>query len=217
MVVKITTFEGNGRQNYKFNSSKNRSGILLYCAGTDGITCTQKSRGDEKQLIDLEWPNMATSSAWLNILIKRGQEIVVKCSWEDTFGSLLEKFGIKQTTIEKVQIANGEKFVDPVHIVPIDAPVSLCDQLKCMHVCISIKVPVRGPPTSETGRNAFNVLMASSREIIFSHHAVLSPPNGKELRKDQELYNDLLGRCISLLHVTPPLPHPPPILIPSLS
>ena len=56
MVVKITSLAGNGRQNYKFNSSKNRSGILLYCAGTDGITCGRKSRGDEKQLIDLEWP-----------------------------------------------------------------------------------------------------------------------------------------------------------------
>ena len=52
----ITSLTGNGRQNYKFNSSKNRSCILLYCAGTDGITCGRKSSGDEKQLIDLEWP-----------------------------------------------------------------------------------------------------------------------------------------------------------------
>ena len=46
MVVKITCLEGNGRLNYKFNSSKNRyqSGILLYCAGTDGITCGRKLR-----------------------------------------------------------------------------------------------------------------------------------------------------------------------------
>ena len=28
--------------------------LILYCAGTDGITCGRKSRGDEKQLIDLE-------------------------------------------------------------------------------------------------------------------------------------------------------------------
>ena len=35
---------------------KNRGGILLYCAGADGNTCGRKSRGDEKQLIDLEWP-----------------------------------------------------------------------------------------------------------------------------------------------------------------
>ena len=53
MVVNcnITSLVGNGRQNYKFNNS---SGILLYCAGTNGITCGRKSRGDEKQLIDLE-------------------------------------------------------------------------------------------------------------------------------------------------------------------
>ena len=47
---------GNGRQNHKFSSSKNRGGILLYCAGADGNTCGWKSKGDEKQLIDLEWP-----------------------------------------------------------------------------------------------------------------------------------------------------------------
>ena len=45
---------GNGRQNHKFSSPKNRGGILLYCAGADGNTCGQKSSGDEKQL---EWPN----------------------------------------------------------------------------------------------------------------------------------------------------------------
>ena len=48
---------GNGHQNHKFSSPKNRGGILLYCAGTDGNTCGRKSRRDEKQLIDLEWPN----------------------------------------------------------------------------------------------------------------------------------------------------------------
>ena len=47
---------GNGRQNHKFSSLKNRGGILLYCAGAGGNTCGRKLRGDEKQLIDLEWP-----------------------------------------------------------------------------------------------------------------------------------------------------------------
>ena len=47
---------GNGRQNDKFSDPKNRGGILLYCAGAGGNTCGRKSRGDEKQLIDLEWP-----------------------------------------------------------------------------------------------------------------------------------------------------------------
>ena len=52
----ITSLMGNGRQNHKFCSPKNRGGILLYCAGADGNTCGWKSRGDEKQLIDPEWP-----------------------------------------------------------------------------------------------------------------------------------------------------------------
>ena len=58
----------NGRQNHvwkemvvKITSSTRPKieavAILLYCAGTDGITCGRKSREDEKQLIDLEWPN----------------------------------------------------------------------------------------------------------------------------------------------------------------
>ena len=47
---------GNGCQNHKFSSPKNQGGILLYCAGADGNICGRKSRGDEKQLIDLEWP-----------------------------------------------------------------------------------------------------------------------------------------------------------------
>ena len=63
MVVKITCLARNGRLNYKFNSSKNQSGILLYCAGTDGITCGGKLRGDEKQLIDLEWPKLQKNLA----------------------------------------------------------------------------------------------------------------------------------------------------------
>ena len=53
---------GNGHQNHKFSSPKNRGGILLYCAGTDGNTCGRKSRRDEKQLIDLEWPYIEMQS-----------------------------------------------------------------------------------------------------------------------------------------------------------
>ena len=54
MVVKITCLEGNGRLNYKFNSSKIKA--VYFCIV--GITCGRKLRGDEKQLIDLEWPNL---------------------------------------------------------------------------------------------------------------------------------------------------------------
>ena len=66
-----------------------------------------------------------------------------------------------EVSIEKVQIAPNEKFADPVHVVPIDAPVIICDQFKCIHVCVSVKDIVRVPSCS--GRqNAFDVLMASS-------------------------------------------------------
>ena len=138
---------------------------------------------------------LPTLSAWLSVLIKRGQEIVkprtvVKYSWEDTFGSLLDKFDMTEVGIEKVQIAANEKFTDPVHVVPIDAPVIICDQFKCMHVCISIE-NIERIPASERRPNAFDVLMASSRDIVLPPK--LSPPEGKELRRDQQLYNDLLG------------------------
>ena len=124
---------------------------------------------------------MATLSAWLSVLVKRGLEIVkprtvVKCLREDTFGSLLEKLDVTNVSVEKVQIASNEKFTDPVHVVPLDAPVIICDQFKCMHVCISIEDIVRMSP-SERQPNAFEVLMASSRDIVLPNK--LSPPPRK--------------------------------------
>ena len=87
---------------------------------------------------------MASSCAWLSVLVKQGQSVikcrtVVKCSWEDTFGSLLDKFkGLSDRTIEKIQISKNESFIDPVHVVPIDAPVSLYNQFGCVNVCVFI-------------------------------------------------------------------------------
>ena len=39
----------------------------------------------------VSWCDAESIATWLSVLVKRGQEIVkvVKCSWEDTFGSLL--------------------------------------------------------------------------------------------------------------------------------
>ena len=114
---------------------------------------------------------------------------VVKCSWEDTFGSLLDKFkGLSDRTIEKIQISKNESFIDPVHVVPIDAPVSLCNQFGCVNVCVFIaesEVAPRG--MSRSGANAFDRLMAGSREIVLL--PALTAP-GVELCSDQRLYND---------------------------
>lgn len=140
---------------------------------------------------------MATLSAWLSVLVKRGQEVikprtVVKCCWEDTFGSLLDKLDMTQVSIE---LSANEKFTDPVHVVPIDAPVIICDQFKCMHVCVTIESMER-IHAPERRPNAFDVLMASSRDVVLPPK--LSPPDGKELRKDQQLYNNLLGIFVLL-------------------
>ena len=97
---------------------------------------------------------------------------------------------MRDATVEKVQIASNEKFTDPVHVVPLDAPIIICDQFKGMHVGISIEDIVRMSP-SERQPNAFEVLMASSRDIVLPNN--LSPPEGKELQRDQQLYNDLIG------------------------
>ena len=40
--------------------------------------------------------------------------------------------------ISRIAISKDEKFVD-THDVPPSAPISLCDQFRCMHVCIYLK------------------------------------------------------------------------------
>ena len=56
---------------------------------------------------------------------------ILKCSWDDSFRSLLLKFGcddLEAETIHELIVLNDDKFIDPRHKVPIDAPVSVCDQ-----------------------------------------------------------------------------------------
>ena len=129
---------------------------------------------------------MASSFAWLSVLIKQNLKTVVKCSWEDTFGMLLGKLEMQaEVTVEKVEICANDKFVD-AHIVPIDAPVRLTEQFKCSCVCLSLESD-EVSQSSGTRKNAAEVLMASSRQIVLP--APLTPPEGKELRKDQQMYN----------------------------
>ena len=87
-------------------------------------------------------PAMATSFAWISVLAKRADQVVkgreiLKCSWEDTFGSLLLRFG-DEMKAEKIShvISKSKKFIDPCHKVPVDAPVTLCVQFGCNNVCI---------------------------------------------------------------------------------
>ena len=77
--------------------------------------------------------------------------------------------------IEKIQISSTKKFVDPVHIVPVDAPVSLCEQFKCFNVCITVAGTL--PHVSTMERNAFEVMMVASHEMVLP--ATLIPQEGK--------------------------------------
>ena len=83
------------------------------------------------------------------------ERTILKCSWDDSFGSLLLKFGcddLEAETIHEVIASNNDKFIDPRHKVPIDAPVSVCDQFGCMYVYLYLteKETTRPPLSSNT-------------------------------------------------------------------
>ena len=106
-------------------------------------------------------------------MVKRSQTVVkewtiLKCSWDDSFGSLLLKFGcddLEAETINEVIVSNNDKFIiDPHQKVPIDAPVSACDQFGCMYVCLYLteKETTRPAPA----RTISDVLMGCSLELV---------------------------------------------------
>ena len=64
---------------------------------------------------------------------------VVKANWEDPFSSLLAETEFQMDLISKVVISKHESFVDPVHTVPLDAPVLLCSQFNCLYVCFYLE------------------------------------------------------------------------------
>ena len=100
--------------------------------------------------------------------------------------------------ISRIAITKDEKFVD-THDVPPSAPISLCDQFRCMHVCIYLKGS--SEERNWPSRTASSVLMAASRERVLP--SFISPTSGKTLRSDQKLHNDLIGmqcfECLSRL------------------
>ena len=138
---------------------------------------------------------MASSFAWVSVLVKRGMKVVkertiLKCNWSDTFGELLPKLNeeFAVATVAKIVISNSEKFVDPCHVVPLDSPIQLCDEFQCKYVCFHLDCE---PASSSQSRDVFNVLMANSQEVVLPQP--LHAPEGRELKADQRLYNDLIG------------------------
>ena len=69
------------------------------------------------------------------------------------------------------------------------APVSLYEQFSCKHVCIYLKRDKEvEPPTTRT---VASVLMEASCERVLPD--LIPVPEGRSLRADQVLYNDIIG------------------------
>ena len=86
---------------------------------------------------------------------------MLKCEWNQSFGSLLEQLDGLEETIEKIEISKNESFVDPV-----DAPVSLCKQFDCSFVCIHIAQRDSVPSDEASMPNALLRLTESSRLLL---------------------------------------------------
>ena len=134
---------------------------------------------------------MAATFAWLSVVVKRAESVIksreiLKCSWTDTFGSLLLKYGsdLESERISHVVISKNEKFIDPCHRVPADAPVSLCDQFGCVNVCIYLQSVESTSASLTAERTIASVLIERSREIVLPQP--ISSPEGKTLRANQK-------------------------------
>ncbi len=97
--------------------------------------------------------DMSTTFAWPSVSVKRSAALlvtrkVVKIEWENTFGELLEKIGeeYRCESVEKVAVCGNQQFRDPVHDVPLDGPMVLC-QTYGMNVCFHLIVIVCGECT----------------------------------------------------------------------
>ena len=111
---------------------------------------------------------------------------ILKCSWTDTFGSLAI------SSQEGYPISKNKNFTDPCRWVPADAPLSLCNLFGCMNVCIYLE-STSVSLTAER-RTVTSVLIERSREIVLPQPFSASP-EGRTLRANQSLRNNILGDC----------------------
>ena len=139
---------------------------------------------------------MAASSAWLSVQVKRGFHIlhrpkILGCTWETSFGEMLAAAHptLSAQTIAKIVIDRTDRFRDPQE-VSIDAPVYICHQFGCKFVCYELEGERSIAGNAGSSKNAFDVLMCRAREAALPPKS--SPPEGRSLRGDQRLRNDVL-------------------------
>ena len=92
---------------------------------------------------------------------------VLQCSFEDTFGDIVHKLQLT-STVEKVSISNNAMFVD----VPLNTPLSLCDQFKCMFVCINVSLS----DNSCSASTSTHSLISYSQKYNYIHLTFFFPP-----------------------------------------
>ena len=74
---------------------------------------------------------MASSFCWLSVLVKfraSKQRTIVKCSWLDNFGALLEKLSMSETVVCKIKICKNESCV-----------------IQCMYISSSTSITIITP------------------------------------------------------------------------
>ena len=108
---------------------------------------------------------------WPSVSAKRGASLIVvrrvvkaECGW--TFGHLLTVTDmlLSDAVVTRVVTSRNERFTDPVHEVPIDSPIQLCEQYG-YNVCFYLAPEItRQPVGNKQRKNAFDILMENARE-----------------------------------------------------
>ena len=149
---------------------------------------------------------VSSLSEWLSVVLKRGvvtikNRAIVQCSSEETFGALVKKvttdFINEELRVNRIVISANQNFVD-AHEVAIETPISVCRLFNCKHCCIYFESSESSSSSRSVvqvpKKDAFSLLMENARKLHLPSKLV--PPEGKQLRCDQRLENDLIGKVL---------------------
>ena len=140
-----------------------------------------------------------THHEWLSVVLKQGVVIVknrtiVKCSCEDTFGSLVRKVApeFQEERVKRIVISTDKKFIG-IPKVSIDAPISVRKLFNCKHCCVYFESSdcASSSAAQVPKKKVFSLLMENARKRHLPPKLV--PLERKQLRNDQRLENDLIG------------------------
>ena len=111
------------------------------------------------------------STLWPSVSVRVGANVIIsrrvmRCEPSDTFSDVLAKTGmcVGGRSVSRILLCKNEKFVDPVHEVPLDAPLVLCEQYG-QNVCYYLTEHEQmSTHTFSPTPSVFEVLMSSSRK-----------------------------------------------------